>query len=370
MGKAKASGAIYDYPLVVAVMLLLGFSLVMVYSASSHIAAYHLGDSNYYLKRQAAFCLLGLLVMFAARYIPVRIYAKLVYPILVLSVVLLIMVYVPGLGKRVGGALRWLRVGPLSIQPAEFAKFALAVYMAYSMAKKGSQMGSFWKGLFPHLVVAGMMMGLLVAQPDLGTAVILGAWVFIMLFIGGCRIQYLFSLILAAIPFVYLAIIHADYRLKRWWAFLNPWKDPTGVGFQIIHSFFAFGSGGLLGVGIGASKQKLFYLPEPHTDFVFSIVGEELGFVGVCGVVAAFCFIVIRGVQISLSAKDLYSTYLGFGLTTLLGLQVLVNMGVVLGLLPTKGLTLPLLSYGGSSMVITLLAIGVLLNIASQATSG
>lgn len=365
MAKTKGAG-LYDYPLVVAVLLLLGFSLVMVYSASSHIAAYHFGDSNHYLKRHAAFCVLGLLVMVVARYIPAKLYGKLAYPILAMALILLALVFVPGLGRKVGGALRWVRVGPLKFQPAEFAKFALTVYMAYSMAKKGSQMTSFWKGIFPHLVVAGAIMGLLVAQPDLGTAVILGGWVFIMLFIGGCRIHYLLSLALLAVPFLYFLIMEADYRLKRWWAFLNPWKDPTGVGFQIIHSFFAFGSGGLFGVGIGASKQKLFYLPEPHTDFVFSIVGEELGFVGVCGVVAAFSFIVIRGVQISLSARDLYSTYLAFGLTLLLGLQVLVNMAVVLGLLPTKGLTLPLLSYGGSSMVMTLLGIGVLLNIGSQ----
>ncbi len=366
MGKAKATGMGYDYPLVVAVLLLLGFSLLMVYSASSHIAAYRIGDSNYYLKRQAVFCLLGLLVMLVARYVPVNTYRKLVYPILVLSLGLLLAVFVPGLGKRVGGAYRWLKMGPITVQPAEFAKFALAVYMAYSMAKKGSQMASFWKGLFPHLVVAGLVTGLLVMQPDLGTAVILAAWVFIMLFIGGCRFHYLLGLVLGALPFLYVLVTHADYRLRRWWAFLNPWKDPTGVGFQIIHSFFAFGSGGLLGVGIGASKQKLFYLPEPHTDFVFSIIGEELGFIGVCGVVAVFGFIVVRGIQISLSARDLYSTYLGFGLTALFGMQVLVNMAVVLGLLPTKGLTLPLLSYGGSSMVVTLLAIGVLLNIASQ----
>lgn len=366
MAKSKASKITYDYPLVVTVLALVGFSLVMVYSASSHIAAYHIGDSNYYLKRHAVFCLLGLLAMLVARYIPVQVYGKLAYPILFLALTLLAMLFVPGLGRRVGGALRWLKLGPLSFQPAEFAKFALAIYMAYSMAKKGSQMASFWKGLFPHLVVGGVVMGLLVAQPDLGTAVILGGWLFIMLFIGGCRIHYLLSLVISALPFLYLLIVHADYRLKRWWVFLNPWKDPTGVGFQIIHSFFAFGSGGLLGVGIGASKQKLFYLPEPHTDFVFSIIGEELGFVGVCGVVAAFCFIIIRGIQISLEAKDLYSTYLGCGLTALLGLQVLINMAVVLGLLPTKGLTLPLLSYGGSSMVVTLLSIGVLLNIASQ----
>ena len=366
MSKAKANNIGCDYALLIAVLLLVGLSLLMVYSSSSHIAAYRIGDSSHYLKRQATFCLIGLVVMIIARYVPVGIYRKLAYPILLLSLALLIAVFVPGLKNKGGGAYRWIKVGSLTIQPAEFAKFALAVYMAYSMAKKGSLMSSFWKGLFPHLLVAGVVMGLLICQPDLGTAVIIGAWVFIMLFVGGCRFYYLLSLVLCAIPFMYYLVIHADYRLKRWWAFLNPWKDPTGVGFQIIHSFFAFGSGGLLGVGVGASKQKLFYLPEPHTDFIFSIIGEELGFLGVCSVVAIFCFIIIKGVRISLSAKDLYSTYLGFGLTALFGLQVLVNMAVVLGLLPTKGLTLPLLSYGGSSMVVTLLSIGVLLNIASQ----
>jgi len=366
MGKVKANSAGYDYPLLVAVLLMVSFSLVMVYSASSHLAAYRIGDSNYYLKRQVVFCLVGLFLMVVAKNLPSRIYGRLAYPLLAVSFTLMVLVFVPGLGKKVGGAYRWLKVGMISFQPAELAKFSLAVYMAYSMSKKGSQMATFWKGLFPHLLVAGVFVGLLVAQPDLGTAVILVTWLLVLLFVGGCRLHYLLSILLAGAPLLYFLILRADYRLKRWWAFLNPWKDPTGVGFQIIHSFFAFGSGGLWGVGPGASKQKLFYLPEPHTDFIFSIVGEELGFVGVCAVVFVFAFIVTRAIQISLAARDLYSTYLGFGLACFLGLQALVNMAVVLGLLPTKGLTMPLLSYGGSSMVMTLLAVGVLLNIASQ----
>jgi len=304
--------------------------------------------------------------MIIAKNMPARFYTRIVYPLLGVSLALLVLLLIPGFGVKVGGACRWLRVAGFSFQPSELAKLSLAFYIAFSLARGGSETGSFFKGLLPHLLVAGAFMALIVLQPDLGTTVILGCWLLLILFVGGVRLLHLFSLLLLSVPLLVYLIHKADYRLKRWWAFLKPWDDPQGLGFQIIHSFLAFGSGGLLGVGLGNSKQKLFYLPEPHTDFILSIVAEELGLAGFALVVILFGILILRGIKIALDAPDLYSTYLAFSITMLMGLQVLVNMGVVLGLLPTKGLTLPFISYGGSSLVISLIGVGVLLNISAR----
>ena len=356
----------YDFMLLIPTLLLLSIGLVATFSASSFLAEHRLGDGSFYLKRQATFCLLGLCFMIIAKNMPARFYTRIVYPLLGVSLALLLLLLIPGFGVKVGGACRWLRVAGFSFQPSELAKLALAFYIAYSLARGGSEMGSFFKGLLPHLLVAGAFMALIVLQPDLGTTVILGCWLLLILFVGGVRLLHLFSLLLLSLPLLVYLVHKADYRLKRWWAFLNPWDDPQGLGFQIIHSFLAFGSGGLLGVGLGNSKQKLFYLPEPHTDFILAIVAEELGLVGFALVVILFGILIVRGIKVALDAPDLYSTYLAFSITMLIGLQVLVNMGVVLGLLPTKGLTLPFISYGGSSMVISLIGIGVLLNISAR----
>jgi len=348
------------------VVLLIGLGLVVVYSASSHLAEHRLGDSYYYLKRQALFGVLGLSLMILAKNIPCTLYSKLVYPLLIISFCLLILLFIPGFGHEAGGAFRWLRVGGFSFQPSELVKFSLAIYMAYSMSKKGSDMELFSNGLLPHLLMAGLYMLLIVLQPDLGTAVIIGCWVMIVLFVGGVKFWQLFSVLALTSLVVWQLIMQAEYRLHRWLSFLNPWDDPQGISFQIIHSFLAFGSGGILGAGLGNSKQKLFYLPEPHTDFALSIVGEELGFLGVVFIVVLFGLLIIRGMKVALEARDLYSSYLALGLICLIGLQAAINMGVVMGLLPTKGLTLPFISYGGSALIFNLLSIGILLNISSR----
>ncbi len=357
----------YDLWILIPALCLTVLGLVAVYSASSNLAVHRLGDSYFYLKRQALFSLLGIAIMVIVKNIPCAFFSKFSYPLLLMSVSLMILVLIPGLGTRVGGAMRWFRLGNISIQPCEFAKFSLAVYLAYSMSKKkGADMKTFSRGLLPHLLVAGVFMILIVLQPDLGTAVIIGCWLITLLFVGGVNPLQLAGVLSLFVPVVLWLVLHSDYRLKRWWAFVHPWKDPRGIGFQIVHSFLAFGSGGIFGVGLGNSKQKLFYLPEPHTDFVFSIVAEEMGLLGVVAIITLFGVLVVRGIMVALNARDLYSSYLALGLTTLIGLQVLVNMGVVMGLLPTKGLTLPLISYGGSSLIMTFLGIGVLLNISSQ----
>lgn len=364
--KGKVLG--YDYVLLIPTLLLVGFGLVAIYSSSSFLAEHKYGDSYFYLKRQGIFCLLGLCFLIMAKNIPTEFYAKLVYPFLMLSLALLVALLIPGIGTKIGGASRWLRFGGISFQPSELAKLSLALYLAYSMAKKTTDMALFTKGFVPHLIIAGLFMGLIILQPDLGTCIIIGGWLIVLLFVGGVRIVHLAGLMIVCMPVVFWLIWKADYRLKRWWTFLNPWEDPQGLGFQIIHSFLAFGSGGLFGVGLGNSKQKLFYLPEPHTDFILSIIAEELGLAGLACIVVLFAILIMRGIRVALDAPDLYGTYLALGITSFIALQVLVNMGVVLGLLPTKGLTLPLISYGGSSLVISLMGIGMLLNISSRET--
>jgi len=366
MAEKRTRGHGYDYMILIPVMILVVLGLVFVYSASSNMAARRMGDSYYFLKRQGLFCVVGLLVMMAAKNTPAGIYGKMVYLLLFLSAGLLAALFIPGIGHAVGGARRWIRLPGVSFQPSELAKFSLAVYMAYSMSKKGSDMRLLSRGLLPHLLVAMAFVLLIGLQPDLGTAVILGCWLLVLMFVGGVNPFHLMLVMAASSPIVLWYIHHADYRLNRLRAFIHPWDDPKGIGFQIIHSFLAFGSGGILGVGPGNSKQKLFYLPEAHTDFVLSIVGEELGFAGVCLVLTLFAVLIFRGLKVSMKAPDLYSSYLALSLVCLFGLQVLVNVAVVMGLLPTKGLSLPLMSYGGSSLVFNLLAIGVLLNISSR----
>ena len=356
----------YNLTILIPVILLISLGLLMVYSASSNLAEHRFGDSNFYLKRQLLFCAIGIGAMLITRYIPCTLYKRMVYPLLLASVLLLMLLFVPGLGRKVGGAYRWISVAGFSFQPSEMVKFSLAVYLAYSMSKKGADLELFTKGLLPHFLVVGTFMVLIYLQPDLGTAVIIGAWTLMLLFVGGVRVFHLLIIFLLAAPVFAYLVWNAEYRVKRWLAFLNPWDDPKGIGFQIIHSFLAFGSGGIFGAGLGNSKQKLFYLPEPHTDFALSIMGEELGLMGITATIVLFGVLIVGGIRIALNSKDLYSSYLALGLTCFLGLQVIVNMAVVLGLLPTKGLTLPLISYGGSSLVMTLAGIGVLLNISSR----
>lgn len=370
MAPKKSSFYDYDPILLISVLLLLGIGLVAVYSASSILAEARFGDHYFYLKRQAVYCLFGILLMIAAKNINYLVYRKLVYVFLGLSLLLLVLLLIPGLGFKVGGAQRWFRLGFISLQPSEAAKLSLAIFMAYSMSKNFDQMRTFLNGLLPHLLVGSIFVALILLQPDLGTAVIIGMWMLILLFVGGIHLGQLFLLLGLTTPIVFYLISQSAYRLNRWWAFLNPWEDPQGFGFQIIHSFLAFGSGGLFGVGLGNSKQKLFYLPEPHTDFVAAIIAEEAGFIGISILIILFALIVIRGIKIALKAPELFGTYLALAISCMLAVQVIVNMGVVMALLPTKGLTLPFVSYGGSSLVVSLLAMGILMNISRKALGG
>ena len=357
----------YDLVLLFLTFALMGIGLVMLYSSSSIMAQQRFGDSMYFVKKQILFAFLGLAVLIVSKNLPYVVYRRLVYVILGVSLLSLIIVLLPQVGHRVGGARRWLRIGPVSIQPAEFAKLALIIYISYSLAKKKERMQELAVGYLPHLLVSAVFIGLVMMQPDLGTAITFAVLAFLLLFVAGVRLRYLLATGLVFIPLLALAIAQKGYRWDRLLAFLNPWRDPSDTSFQLLHSLLALGSGGPWGVGLGSGQQKLFYLPEPHTDFILAVIGEEAGLVGVSIVLLLYGLLIYQGVKIALKAPDRFGTYLAFGLTLAVGLQAFINSAVVMGLLPTKGLPLPLISYGGSSLLTNLTAVGILMNISSYA---
>jgi len=355
-----------DFLLLITVLILVSSGIVMVYSASFAIAGDRFRDAYHFLKKQAMAAGLGMAFMFLAAKLDYHRWQVLAVPLLVLSAALLGILIFPGLRHEVGGSARWLKFSFLSFQPAELAKLALVIYLARSLTKKEGRMESFKVGVLPHFIVLGVLFVLVIKQPDFGTGIIFAALVFILLFVAGARVFYLGAAILAAVPVLFYIATRAHYRMGRLLAFLDPWKDPSNTGFQIIQSFLAFGAGKLFGVGLGQGHQQLFYLPEVHTDFIFSVIGEELGLLGVTGVIGLFVFLIWRGFRACFRSADLFGSYLALGVTLLIAMQALLNMGVVLGLLPTKGATLPFVSYGGTSLMINLIAVGILLNISSQ----
>jgi cell division protein FtsW len=356
----------YDVKLLFPTLFLVGIGVVMVYSASSPLAMERFGGEYYFLKKQATFALIGLLVLVLSRHFPYRFYRLMTYPLIILSLGFLIAIQVTHWGASAGGSARWLRFGQISFQPSEFARLAMIVYLAYSMNKKGEKLKDLYIGFLPHILVLGTFTTLIILQPDFGSAVILGVITWIMMFVGGARIRHLALSMLVLLPFLYVFMVNAEYRLKRLLSFLNPWQYSSDEGYQIIHSMMAFGTGGIWGVGIGKGFQKLFYLPEPHTDFIFSVVGEELGLLGVLTILGLYIMIVWRGILISRNSADTFGSFLAFGLALAIGLQVCINMGVTLGLLPTKGLTLPFLSYGGTSLLMNMASVGILMNIGAS----
>ena len=353
----------YDLKLLFPVLFLVGIGVVMVYSASSALAMKRFGNEYYFLKKQATFALVGLLALVLSRHFPYRFYRSITYPLLGLALAALLAIQATAWGMSAGGSARWLRFGGISFQPSEFAKFAIIIFLAYSMNKKGEKLKDLYIGFLPHVLVLGTFTTLIILQPDFGSVVILGAITWIMLFVGGARIRHLLPALMILAPFLYLFMMSAEYRFKRIVSFLNPWLYSSDEGYQIIHSMMAFGTGGIWGAGIGKGFQKLFYLPEPHTDFIFSVIGEELGLLGVLIILALYVLILWRGLIISRNASETFGCFLACGLTLAIGLQVCVNTGVTLGLLPTKGLTLPFLSYGGTSLLMNMASIGVLMNI-------
>ena len=356
-----------DMWLFAAVVALVSVGVVMVYSASAIIAADRFHDPYFFLKKQLFWAVLGFGCLWAAMTANYRILERLMLPLLVVSLVLLVLVLVPPFSQEINGTRRWFRWGPVSFQPAELAKFSLVVYLAHFLTRRREVVESFWLGLLPPLLVAGSMAGLVLLQPDMGSSLTLVVLVFCLLFLAGGRVRQMTLVAASALPLLAVAIYMAPYRLKRIMTFLDPWADPRGSGFQIIQSYLALGSGGLFGRGLGESKQKLFYLPEPHTDFVFAVLGEELGLLGAVFVIGLFGLLIWRGIRIGLGAPDPFGALLALGLTALLACQTLVNLGVVTGALPTKGLPLPFISFGGSALIMAMVSVGVLLNLSQHA---
>jgi len=356
----------YDVQLLFAVLFLVGIGIVMVYSASSALALKKYGSGFHFLKKQAVFSLVGIVALVVFSHIPFRIYRSLTYPTLFLTLGLLVAVLVSGLGLEAGGSLRWIRLGPLTFQPVETARLALVIYMAYSLSKKKDGLRQLRIGFTPHVLVLVLFAIPLMLQPDFGSVVIFAALVWVMMFVAGVPLRHLLSALLLMLPMVYFLMVNASYRIKRLISFLDPWQYPAGEGYQIIHSLMAFGTGGLWGTGIGKGYQKLFYLPEPHTDFIFAVIGEELGFWGVLFILGLYGLVLWRGTSIAFRCHDEFGMLMAIGITTAVGLQVSINMGVALGLLPTKGLTLPFLSYGGTSLLLNMASIGILMNIGAS----
>ena len=359
-------GFAVDKWLLIAVAGLLVVGVTMVLSTSYLYAAERFADGTYFFRKQLIALGAGAIGMIACSLLSAPAYRRLAYPLLGLTLLILILVLIPGIGVLRGGARRWLMFAGFTFQPAELAKLALVIYLAHSMAKKEDKIKTFALGVLPHAIVTAVCLGLLLLEPDFGTALILAMLLYSMLFIGGVRVAHLLATALLALPALIYVLLTAPYRVRRLASFLDPWSDPQNTGFQVVQSLIAFGSGQFWGRGLGEGRQKLFYLPEAHTDFVFSVIGEEVGLLGALAVLALFGVIVARGLRLTGKIEEPFEQYLAFGLTVLLGLQALIHMGVVMGIMPAKGLVLPFISYGGSALVINLMEAGILLGLSRR----
>lgn len=358
---SPSSAGPVDSVLAAVVVALIGFGVVMVYSASAVEATVRFHDAQFFLKRQAIYAVLALGVMWLVSRVDVHRLKPFTYPILI-AVTGMLVACVVGFGHRAGNANRWINLGPVNVQPSELAKLAIVIWLAYSLSKKAEKVKSFAVGFLPHLMVVGVLMLLCLKQPDFGSAVVLLFLTFTLLFVAGARIPYIaaFSMLLALGGAA--AVRFSGYRYARYLAWIDMESQRSGLAYQPFQSVMSFGSGGTFGLGLGRGLQVL-YLPEAHTDFISAIVGEELGFLGILGLAACYLVIVSRGVRIALEAQDDYSSFLAFGISTMFGVQALVNLSVAMAILPTKGLTLPFMSYGGSSLLVNAAAVGILLSV-------
>jgi cell division protein FtsW len=355
-----------DAILLIVVLALVSFGIVMVYSTTAILAGDRFGDPYFFLKRQAFYAIIGFLMMIGMMFVPHEMLKRFAYPILIVSILSLIAVLIPGIGHRAGGSMRWLRISSLSFQPSEFVKLGLIIFLSYFLTKKEEKIRSFSFGFLPTLILSGLVIALVLKEPDFGAALFLTTMVFLFLFVSGARVVYIAASFLLALPVAYYLLTNVAYRYRRLMSFIRPWDDPSGTSFQIIQSFLSFGSGGLFGLGLGEGRQKLFFLPAPHTDFIFSVIGEELGLVGAMVLVLLFFILTLRGIAIANAMEDRFGALLALGVTLMISLQAVINMGVVLGLLPTKGLTLPFISYGGTSLITNLVGVGILLRLSTR----
>lgn len=368
-GTDKQASRPMDRTVLIVTYLLTLIGLIIMFSASGVMAETRYGDSTFFLKRQGLWLLFGLVALHWVAQRDYTVWKTLTPYGLVLTFVLLVLVLLPFLGTQVNGARRWFRLAGLSIQPGEIAKLAVVLYLASFLVRKEQDLAFFTRGVLAPMAVVGLFAGLLLLEPDMGTAVVLTLLLFGLLFLGGARFSHLLVLGLVLLAAAYTLIMQSDYRRRRLLNFLDPWKDSADTGFQLTQSFVALGNGGWFGVGLGEGRQKLFFLPEAHTDFVLALVGEELGFLGTGLLIALFAILIVKGFKIAGQAPDAFGRHLACGITLLVGIQVLINMSVVSGLMPTKGLTLPFVSYGGSSLIVSLVAMGILLSISRAGPS-
>lgn len=353
-----------DLILFVAVIVLVSLGLIMVFSASSVMGLTDAGNPYYYVQRQTILAVVGLIVLFVLMKVDYHVFKVLALPGLVVSLALLVLVLFIGTGS--GNVHRWIRIAGFNLQPSELAKLVMVNYVAVYLANKRERARKFFSGLLPILAITAIQFVLITLEPDFGTAVALVFSVLVVLFAGGVHLGQLVFVGALAAPVLFYALTLKEYRVKRLFAFVNPWADPTDTGWNVIQSLLAIGSGGLFGLGLGKSRQKFSYLPEHHTDFIFAILCEELGFLGGAAVIILFFVLAWRGLRIAMRAPDLYGTLLAIGITSMIAFQALLNIGVVTGSLPVTGIPLPFISHGGSSLLVSLTGIGILLNISRQ----
>jgi cell division protein FtsW len=358
-----------DKLLFIATLALVCVSLVMVYSSSAVIGLEQYKDRpSLFLIKQATFALIGFVLMQVLMRVDYHRYRQpgLIWAALGITAVALVVVL---FGPRINGARRWLALPGIGVQPSEFAKIAIIFFVAALLERRMDRIDDLRYSLVPIGIVLGCVVGLIMLQPDLGTALSIIVIVSVMVFAAGINYRYIIGLILVSLPAAYIVLMSADYRQRRMKVFLDPWSDPLDGGFQVIQSLLAVGTGGLFGRGLMAGVQKLYYLPYPHTDFIYAVIGEEMGLLGTTLVLAAFCVIAWRGLRTSLRAPDRFGSFLALGLTAMLIVQAFFNISVVLGLLPTKGIPLPFVSFGGSSLLMSMLGVGILLNVSQHASA-
>ncbi|MCR1898020.1 stage V sporulation protein E [Irregularibacter muris] len=352
-----------DFIIIFSVVLLTSLGIIMVFSASQYSAGIRFNDDFYFLKGQLRWAVLGFIVMGVASKFPYKKLRKFSKIILLICIILLIVVLIPGLGRNVKGATRWIGIGPFTLQPSEVVKLGMIIFMADSLSKKREEIRTFSKGILPYLALALLVCGLIFVEPDLSTSVVVAGIIFAMMFVAGANLKHIVGLGSLSIPVLGVLIATASYRLKRFTSFLNPWEDIAGDGYQVVQSLLALGSGGLFGQGLGNGKQKLLYIPEAQNDFILAHIGEELGLIGTVTILFLFMLLIWRGIRIALHAPDMFASLFACGIVFMIGFQVLINVAVVTSFMPVTGMPLPFISAGGSSLVFLLGGIGVLLNI-------
>jgi len=352
-----------DLWLLLSVFILLGISISMVYSASllKSLAIY--GDRYFIVKSQVFWIFMGIIILVISSNVDYKVYSKISKPVLVAVIILMVLVFVPGISHQVGKAKRWIKLGFIGFQPSEFAKLGLVVYLAALLSRRKAEISEFSKAFLPGLIVTGVLVALALLQSNLGTSIILFLLAFCLFFTAGVRVNQMALVFLSFVPVLVFAVIRESYRLKRIFAYLDPWKFPDTTGYNIIQAWRSFFNGGIFGVGLGHSVQKMNSLPAPHTDFILAVLAEEAGILGVLLLVGLFLVILVRGLSIAARTRDEFGQLLALGVTMMVLLQAAVNMGVVTGVLPTTGLVLPFVSYGGSSLITNMFGLGILLNI-------